>query len=78
MSGSRSAAHRSSAQASIRSGLAKVDAHATAPEGYDEIAELTDEMLARADVNVGDRFVRRGSAGRSGEAVERERGEAPR
>ncbi|MCJ2134781.1 BrnA antitoxin family protein [Methylobacterium sp. J-026] len=44
----------------MQSDLAKVDAHAITPEEYDEIPELTDAMLARADFHVGDRFVRRG------------------
>jgi uncharacterized protein (DUF4415 family) len=69
MSESRSATHRSSAEAAIKSDLAKVDAHAITPEEYDEIPELTDAMLARAEFYVGDRFVRRESAGRSDEAV---------
>lgn len=60
MSGSRRATHRSSAEAPVRSDLARVDAHAITPEEYDEIPELTDAMLARADFHVGDRFVRRG------------------
>ena len=69
MSESRSATHRSSAETAIKSDLAKVDAHAITPEEYDEIPELTDAMLARADFYVGDRFVRRGPPGRSGEMV---------
>jgi uncharacterized protein (DUF4415 family) len=46
-----------------------VDAHAITPEEYDEIPELTDAMLARADFYVGDRFVRQGSTDRSDETV---------
>lgn len=60
MSESRSATHRSSAEVSIKSDLAKVDAHAITSEEYDEIPELTDAMLQRADFHVGDRFVPRG------------------
>jgi uncharacterized protein (DUF4415 family) len=60
MSGSRSATHRSSPEAPLKSDLTKVDAHAITPEEYDEIPELTDAMLERADFHVGDRFVRRG------------------
>jgi uncharacterized protein (DUF4415 family) len=69
MSESKSATRRSSADAAIKSDLAKVDAHTITPEEYDEIPELTDAMLARADVYVGDRFVRRGPTGSSDEAV---------
>ena len=69
MSESRSHTHRSSAEAAIKSDLAKVDAHTITPEEYDEIPELTDAMLARADFYVGDRLVRRGSTGRSDEMV---------
>jgi uncharacterized protein (DUF4415 family) len=32
-----------------------VDAHAVAPHEYDELPELTDEMLARGQVNRGGR-----------------------
>ncbi|MEE7503629.1 hypothetical protein MMR14E_10055 [Methylobacterium mesophilicum] len=69
MSESRSAAHRSSADAAIKSDLAKVDAHTITPEEYDEVPELTDAMLARADFYVGDRFLPRGPTGRSDEVV---------
>ena len=44
--------------ASVRSStsdLARVDAHAVAPHEYDELPELTDDMLARAKVNKGGR-----------------------
>ena len=37
-----------------------MDAHAITSEAYDELPELTDAMLQRADFHVGDRFVRRG------------------
>ena len=40
---------------SLKSDLARVDAHAEKPEEYDELPELTDEMLARARVNKGGR-----------------------
>jgi len=40
-----------------RSDLARVDAHAVAPQEYEELPELTDEMLARAKVNKGGRPV---------------------
>ena len=47
-----------SKRASIRSlgsDLAKVAAHVIQPEEYDELPELTDEMLARGKVNKGGR-----------------------
>ena len=47
-----------SKRASIRSlgsDLAKVAAHVIQPEEYDELPELTDDMLARGKVNKGGR-----------------------
>ncbi|MGU3466045.1 BrnA antitoxin family protein [Methylobacterium sp. C33D] len=46
-----------------------MDAHTITPEEYDEVPELTDAMLARADFYVGDRFLPRGPTGRSDEVV---------
>ena len=40
---------------SSESNLAKVAAHVIQPEEYDEIPELTDDMLARGRVNKGGR-----------------------
>lgn len=40
---------------SLGSDLAKVSAHVIQPEEYDELPELTDEMLARGTVNKGGR-----------------------
>jgi uncharacterized protein (DUF4415 family) len=40
---------------SLGSDLTKVAAHAIQPEEYDELPELTDEMLARGTVNKGGR-----------------------
>ena len=40
-----------------KSDLARVDAHAVAPQEYEELPELTDEMLARARLNKGVRPV---------------------
>ena len=37
------------------SDLARVDAHVIQPHEYDELPEITDEMLARASVNRGGR-----------------------
>ena len=42
---------------SLKSDLARVDAHAVKPEEYEELPELTEEMLARAKVNKGGRPV---------------------
>jgi len=39
----------------LKSNLAKIDAHAAQAAEYDELPELTDEMLARAVVNKGGR-----------------------
>jgi len=40
---------------SLKSDLARVDAHAVKPEEYEELPDLTDEMLARAKINKGGR-----------------------
>jgi uncharacterized protein (DUF4415 family) len=40
---------------SLGSDLAKVAAHVIQPEEYDELPELTDDMLARGQVNRGGR-----------------------
>ena len=40
---------------SLGSDLSKVAAHVIQPEEYDELPELTDEMLARGQVNKGGR-----------------------
>jgi uncharacterized protein (DUF4415 family) len=41
----------------LKSDLARVDAHAVRPEEYEELPELTDDMLARAKINKGGRPV---------------------
>ena len=41
----------------LRSNLARVDAHTVKAAEYQELPELTDEMLARAKVNKGGRPV---------------------
>ena len=48
----------------IGSDLAKVDAHVIQPHEYEEIPELTDEMLDRGDFYIGDKLIRKGKAGR--------------
>ena len=40
---------------SLKSDLARVDAHTVKPEEYKELPELTEEMLARAKINKGGR-----------------------
>ena len=40
--------------------FAKVDAYVLTQADYDEIPELTDEMMERADLYVGDKLIRRG------------------
>jgi uncharacterized protein (DUF4415 family) len=50
-------AKKSASHHSLKSDLARVDAHKLRPEEYDELPELTDEMLARAKVNKGGRPV---------------------
>lgn len=42
---------------SLKSDLARVDAHVVKKAEYDELPELTDDMLARAKVNKGGRPV---------------------
>ncbi|MEF8749298.1 MAG: BrnA antitoxin family protein [Candidatus Accumulibacter propinquus] len=39
----------------LGSDLARVDAHVIQPHEYDELPEITDDMLARASVNRGGR-----------------------
>lgn len=41
----------------LKSDLARVDAHQLSPKEYEDLPELTDEMLARAKVNKGGRPV---------------------
>lgn len=50
-------ANKGASRRSLKSDLARVDAHTVAPEEYDEMPELTDAMLARATVNKGGRPV---------------------
>ena len=48
-------ANRPASRRSLKSDLARVDAHAVKPEEYEELPELTDEMLGRAKINKGGR-----------------------
>ncbi len=50
-------ANKPASRRSLTSDLARVDAHKLQPEEYEELPELTDEMLARAKVNKGGRPV---------------------
>jgi uncharacterized protein (DUF4415 family) len=52
MNANKRASHRS-----LKSDMARVDAHAVQPEELEELPELTEEMLARAKVNKGGRPV---------------------
>src|SRR5258708_39908151 len=45
---------------SIKSDLARVDAHRITKAEYDEAPELTQEMLDRAEIRHGDRIIKRG------------------
>ena len=48
-------AKRRVSRPSLKSDLARVDAHKIKAKEYEELPELTDEMLARARVNKGGR-----------------------
>lgn len=48
-------ANKPASPRSLKSDLARVDAHAVQPEEYEELPELTEDMLARAKVNKGGR-----------------------
>ena len=50
MNGNKPASHRS-----LKSDLARVDAHKVTSTEYDELPELTEEMLSRAKINKGGR-----------------------
>ena len=44
----------------IKTDLAKFDAHVIQPEEYEDIPELTDEMLDRADFHINGVLIRKG------------------
>lgn len=50
-------ANKPASRRSLKSDLARVDAHAVAPPEYEELPGLDDEMLARAKLNKGGRPV---------------------
>lgn len=50
-------ANKPASRRSLKSDLARVDAHAVKKSEYDELPELDEDMLARAKVNKGGRPV---------------------
>ncbi len=48
-------AKKSVSRRSLKSDLARVEAHVVTSDEYEELPELTDDMLARAKVNKGGR-----------------------
>ncbi len=50
-------ANRPASPRSLKSDLARVDAHTVKPQEYEELPELTEEMLGRAKINKGGRPV---------------------
>ena len=50
-------ANKLASRRSLKSDLARVDAHVVKAEEFEELPELTDDMLARAKVNKGGRPV---------------------
>ena len=50
-------ANKTASRHSLKSDMARVDAHGLKEEEYEDLPELTEEMLARAKVNKGGRPV---------------------
>jgi uncharacterized protein (DUF4415 family) len=50
-------ANKPASRRSLKSDLARVDAHVVKKDEYEELPELTEDMLARATVNKGGRPV---------------------
>lgn len=48
-------ANKTASRPSLKSDLVQVDAHSVKQEEYEDLPELTEEMLARAKVNKGGR-----------------------
>jgi uncharacterized protein (DUF4415 family) len=48
-------ANKNASRRSLKSDMARVDAHTLKTEEYEDLPELTEEMLARAKVNKGGR-----------------------
>ncbi len=60
MTESRGSMPRTSAEGIGETDLARLDAHTVQPEEYDELPELTDEMMDRAVPGDGSELLRRG------------------
>ena len=50
-------ANKPASRRGLKSDLARVDAHAVRPEEYEDLSQLTEDMLSRATVNAGGRPV---------------------
>ena len=50
-------ANKPGSRRALKSDLARVDAHVVKPEEYEDLPDLTEDMLSRATVNVGGRPV---------------------
>ena len=48
-------ANKPASRRALKSDLARIDAHVVTPDEYEELPELTEEMLSRATVNLGGR-----------------------
>ncbi len=48
-------ANKPASRRSLKSDLVRIDAHQVQPDEYEELPELTDDMLARAQVHKGGR-----------------------
>ena len=55
-------ANKPASPRSLKSDLARLDAHAVTPQEYDELPEITEDMVARAKVNKGGRPASRNPA----------------
>lgn len=60
MSASKRALPRFSADRPIGTDLVALDAHEITSEEYEELPEITDEMIERADFHIGGKLIKRG------------------
>ena len=60
MTASKRAMRPSSPEPKIGSDLAKVDAHVVQPHEYDDLPELTDELMGAAEIRRGRKVLQRG------------------
>lgn len=60
MTASKRATRHSSPDPAIGSDLAKVDAHIVQPHEYDDLPELTDELMGAAEIRQDGKLIRRG------------------